>query len=235
MPEYIEQIEIIIDDREQKSEVFGFLAKAENVNVNIRRLSLGDYRVNNRLLVERKTVRDFALSVIDGRLFRQTIRMANSDLRGVVILEGSAAEFSQTGVTRVAAQGALVTVALILGIPVLHSTGAAETAKLIVFAARQLEVIANGGVYRSGYRPKDRRRRQLFILQGLPGVGPERADRLLSSFGSVEKVITASCLELQTVAGIGKGLARKIRGVVSAPAPPKQIWKDRQKGDVSLC
>jgi len=119
------------------------------------------------------------------------------------------------GVTREAMQGALITVSLILGIPVLRSKDAFETAKLIVYSARQVTSMVKGGVYRLGYRSKNKRKKQLFILQGLPGVGLERAGRLLDTFGSVEAVISASSSELQSVNGIGNGLADKIRWAVS--------------------
>ena len=64
-----DRITVIADDREIKSEVIHFLLEMKNVSVAIKRLSLGDYLVDNRLLFERKTLNDFALSIIDGRLF----------------------------------------------------------------------------------------------------------------------------------------------------------------------
>jgi len=208
-------INIIADDREHKSEVIESLMGIENVEVCIRRLSMGDYQVDNRLIVERKTLKDFAVSIIDGRLFRQTICLANSNSKSVLIFEGMAIDIVDLGMTREAMQGALITVSLILGIPVLRSKDPSETARLIVYIGRQIESAARGGVQRQGYRPKNKRKRQLFILQGLPGVGPERAERLLAMFGSVEAVISASSSELQSVDGIGKSIADKIRWAVS--------------------
>ena len=139
---------------------------------------------------------------------------------GVLILEGTIKDLGEPGVTREAMQGALITVSLILGIPVLRSKDASETAKLIVYSARQVTSRARGGVYRHDYRPKDKRKKQLFILQGLPGVGLEKAGRLLDTFGSVEAVISASSSELQSVYGIGKGVADKIKWVVSEQMQP---------------
>ena len=208
-------VNIIADDREQKSDVIKTLLDIENVDVHIKRLTIGDYQIENRVIVERKTLKDFAISIIDGRLFKQMIRLAGSTLTGVLILEGTGKEIVEIGVTREAMQGALITVSLILGIPVLRSVNASETAKLIVYIARQLESIARGGVHRQGYRPKDKRKKQLFILQGLPGVGPERAGQLLDKFGSVAAVISAESDELQTVYGIGKNVADKIKWAVS--------------------
>jgi ERCC4-type nuclease len=212
-------IHIIADDREHKSEVIQSLLQIEDVDVSIERLTMGDYQIDNRLIVERKTLKDFAISIIDGRLFKQMIRMANSKSESVLILEGTAGDIADLGVTREAMQGALITVSLILGIPVLRSKEPSETAKLIIFIARQIESMARGGVHRKGYRPKNKRKRQLFILQGLPGVGPQRAERLLARFGSVGAAISASSSQLQSVDGIGKNIADKIRWSVSERAP----------------
>ncbi len=206
---------IIADDRECKSEVIVSLMQIEDIELSVQRLSMGDYQIDNRLIVERKTLKDFIISIIDGRLFKQMIRLANSDSKSVLILEGTASDIAEYGMTREAIQGALITVSLILGIPVLRSKDPSETASLMVCIARQIESIARGGMQRQGYKPKNKRRRQLFILQGLPGVGPERAERLLSRFGSVEAAISANSSELQTVGGIGKSIADKIRCVVS--------------------
>ena len=166
------------------------------------------------------TLKDFAISIIDGRLFKQMIRLANSNSKAVLILEGTVSDTTEIGMNREAMQGALITVSLILGIPVLRSKDSSETARLIVYIARQIESLAGGGVQRHGYKPKTKRKRQLFILQGLPGVGPERAGRLLDSFGSVEAAISASSSELQAVDGIGKSIADKIRWAVGEEMKP---------------
>jgi len=57
-------------------------------------------------------------------------------------------------------------------------------------------------------------------LQGLPGVGPERAGWLLDSFGSVEAAISANSSELQAVDGIGKSIADKIKLAVGEEMKP---------------
>ena len=213
-------INIIADDRECKSEVIKSLLQIEDVKVCIYRLSMGDYQIDNRLIVERKTLKDFAVSIIDGRLFKQMLCLANSKSEGVLILEGTVSDMVEIGMTREAMQGALITVSLILGIPILRSKDPSETAKLMVYIGRQIESMAMGGVQRHGYRPKNKRKRQLFILQGLPGIGPGRAGRLLDRFGSVEAAISASSSELQSVDGIGKSIADKIKWAVGEEIKP---------------
>lgn len=206
---------IIVDDRECKSKVIMSLSEKENVNISVRRLPVGDYQISNRVVVERKTIKDFGKSIVDGRLFKQMIRLASSTYQGVMILEGIAADTVDLKMTRASMQGALITVSLILDIPVLRSKDPSETARLIVYVGRQLNSITRGGIQRHGYRPKGSRKRQLYILQGLPGIGPEKAGRLLDRFGSVEAAVTASSTELQSVEGIGKSIADRIRWVVS--------------------
>ncbi|MDJ0989586.1 MAG: ERCC4 domain-containing protein [Desulfobacterales bacterium] len=208
---------ITIDDRERSSGVPQALAAMDKVTAVIRRLPLGDYEVDGRLLIERKTLPDFAVSVIDSRLFRQMTRLAMSPYKGVLILEGRSRDLLKTGIRREALQGALITTSLVLGIPVLRSFNPGETARLIIFAARQLKFAAAGGLTRSGYRPKGRRKRQLYILQSLPGVGPARAARLLDHFGSVWKVLNASVESIAGVEGIGPETARGIQQIVREP------------------
>ena len=181
---------------------------------------MGDYQIDNRLIVERKSLKDFAISIIDGRLFKQMVRLANSMSEGVLILEGTVSDTVELGMTRESMQGALITVSLILGIPVLRSKDPSETARLIVYIGRQIDSIARGGVHRHGYRPKNKRKTQLYILQGLPSVGPEKAGRLLDRFGSVEAAISASSSDLQSVEGVGESIADKIKWAVSEEMKP---------------
>jgi len=208
-------IRVIADDREHAGGVIGELQKREGVEVEVRRLATGDFVVEKRFVVERKTLADFSRSLLDGRLFKQVTALVRAGQRAILILEGSSAEFGTLATTRDSLQGALLTVGVFFGISVLWSRDPAETARLIVYLARQAQRVARGGLSRSGYRPKGRRARQLFVLQGLPGVGPERAARLLDRFGSVQRVATASAEELAGVKGIGPSTAKRMRWILA--------------------
>jgi len=209
------KITIIADDRERQSQVIGFLSDMPDISVQISRLATGDYLADNRLVFERKTLKDFAISIIDGRLFKQVARLANSRYKPVLILEGTGRDLSENGIRREAMQGALISISLIYGIPVLRAMNPHESARLINYATLQIRAIAGGGLSnRGGYHPKTKSKRQLFILQGLPGIGPKKAKNLLDRFGSVEKIISASIEELQLIDGIGKNIAEKIKWAV---------------------
>jgi ERCC4-type nuclease len=204
-------VHVVADDRELAGGVIDAPRNLPGVVLDVRRLACGDYRVEDRLVVERKTLADFARSVVDARLFRQTVAMTRSSHRGILIIEADGTDLAATGLSREAMQGALITVGVFYGLAVLRSGGPGETAQLLLCLGRQARKYAHGGLTRPGYRPKGRRARQLFVLQGLPGVGPGRAAGLLDRFGSVQAVAAASAEELDAVPGIGEGIAARIR------------------------
>ena len=57
--------------------------------MEVERLTLGDYLVDNTFLFERKTLPDLAESIKQGRLFSQALRLAESKLSVALILEGT--------------------------------------------------------------------------------------------------------------------------------------------------
>ncbi len=209
-----DRVRIVADDRENAGGVIGALQRHEKVALTVRRLRVGDFLVGECCIVERKTLRDFARSVVDARLFRQASAMVGEGRRPVLILENGEADLASLGVSREALQGALITVSAFFGLAVLRSRDIEETARLPVYLGRQAQARVDGALGRPGYRPKGHRARQLYVLQGLPGIGPERAERLLERFGSVERTMAASAEELGAVEGIGPQIAERIRGCV---------------------
>jgi DNA excision repair protein ERCC-4 len=217
----VNRILLIADDRETVSGIPDLLAKMPEVNLGIERLVAGDYRVEEAVLIERKTASDFAQSLITGRLFEQAARMGRSMLRPAYILEGKSADWSALGVRREALQGALITLTLVFDIPVLRAVDAAETARLIFYAGQQLARLRSAKV-------KRKRSRQLRLLQTLPGVGSERAKLLLEHFGSIRSCFEAGADELQKIEGIGPKTAQAIWDTVheGSPAYPHRVAFD---------
>lgn len=210
-------IPIQVDDRESQGLVLRTLRQCADFEVTVTRLPLGDYRVDGRFLFERKTMPDLVAAIIGGRLFSQALRLARTSLRPAIILEGTARDLAASGMRWEAIQGALVTVTLFCGIPLLRTRTSEETVRTMLYAARQAQAAALGSLPRPGYRPRGKRARQIYIIQGLPGIGPTRARRLLERFGSVEAVIKAGSEDLQSVTGIGERVADRIRWAVEEP------------------
>jgi ERCC4-type nuclease len=210
-------IHITIDDRERRGPVPSALKAHGGFRVEIRRLAIGDYCVDESLLFERKTLRDVVCSIADGRLFSQALRLVKSSQPAALILEGRGSDLCAGGMRREAIQGALLNVSLFIGLPVLRTRDPAETVRTMGYAARQCHALAHGALPRHGRRPKGKAALQSHILQGLPGIGPQRAARLLHRFGSVEAAFLADAEAIAEVDGIGPVVASKMRWAVEEP------------------
>ena len=183
-------------------------------------LQYGDYSIAGQLSFERKTAEDLGRSIIDGRLFRQMSALRLRAKRPVLLIEGLQPLSSPSGVPWHAVRGALVSVAVVCGVPILAADSPEESAEIMVIAARQMARTTSVAHVRPGYRPKGWRRRALFILQGLPGVGPGRAGALLDAFGSVAAVMAADAERLVGVSGIGSRVSGNITTAVGTEPPP---------------
>jgi DNA excision repair protein ERCC-4 len=211
LPIVRERTRVVVDHRERPSGIVEILTQRADVSVTIESLTMGDYCVDGAVLLERKTASDFAQS-----LFRQARRLANSHLRAAYVIEGTSAEWAGLGVSRDALQGALITLMLIFDLPVFRSAGPVESARLIHFIGSQLVRLRDPGyaLYRQA-KAKRKKNRQLRILQSLPGIGSDRAKRLLESFKTVRACFCATPAELIEVEGIGPKTAAAIDKVIN--------------------
>ncbi len=144
---------------------------SEEDSVSVETLRVGDFLINKQWVFERKTLADLCVSLVDGRLFKQAVGLLQSEYHPVYILEGSSKDLKAAGVRREAVQGALITLSVFFGLPVLRSMSPDETVRLMRYTAEQGVRFSEGGVQRSGYRPKGKKARQLYVLQSLPSIG----------------------------------------------------------------
>ena len=205
---------IIADYREQESACFQFLEKNPFIDLHIKALSVGDYEIGD-FIFERKTLADLAKSIIDGRLFNQMSRLLSNKKQAVYLIEGRPEKMGARGVSRAALQGALINITLTHNIPVLYALTPEESSSLILYTTQQQNMIRQGECHRFGYAPKNKMKRQLYILQGLPDIGKKRSKLLLAHFGSVKKVMNATTAELTQIKGIGKISAKKIYDIIN--------------------
>jgi DNA excision repair protein ERCC-4 len=185
-----------------------------DIDLAVQRMTVGDYEVGGSSLIERKTVSDFAQSLVDGRLFQQAHRLRATGWPCALILEGRLADPIQLQVRRECIQGALISLSLVYCIPTLRALDAEETARLLVYAAGQLERDVAGSAVMRKPRCSRRRRTQLFVLRSLPGIGPKRASALLDRFGSVMAVLNASQDDLAAVPGMGPSVIQKLKWAI---------------------
>lgn len=208
-------IRVVVDSRETNSDVVRKLIDL-GVELKIETLKTGDYVLSDRCIAERKTASDFCASIIDGRLFTQITSLRDSYEKPFVLVEGETL-YGLRNVLPQAIVGALATILVDHGVPVVRTESGEETALLLASIARreQLENKREPRV-RVKHRPATVKEAQEFVVAGLPNVDAVRARRLLEEFETVEQVFTKSEEELTQVHGIGKKTARRIREVIGS-------------------
>lgn len=205
-------MKIEVDYREKASGIVDLLRK-EDVILEIRKVSYGDYIINDSITIERKTSRDFLISIIDGRLFNQLSNLKRHCANPILLIEGNPYK-SDLNFEPPAIKGALLSAQAIWYIPVIFSRSKEDTKDILLMIGRQEETYTDVVPLRGGYRPKRLKSKQLYVLQGLPNVGPMLAKRLMEHFKSVAKMMNATVEELTKIDGIGRISAGRIREVL---------------------
>lgn len=198
---------IIADNREKSSGVPTLLSN-EGIYVEMSQLYVGDYIVNNEIIIERKTNIDFVQSIITGHLFDQCVRLRKTNKLSLIIIEGSPYK-TRHKIDPKAIKGAILSVTLSWQIPIIHSYGKKDTVRLIIMSAMH-QTESPIYIRRTGIKPKKLQRQQHYFVQGIPGVGSELAQRLLVHFGTIEKIVTSDIKKLLLVDGIGKAKATRL-------------------------
>ncbi|MEB3851739.1 MAG: helix-hairpin-helix domain-containing protein [Desulfurococcales archaeon] len=212
------RVRVYADKREEQS---GVPAELEKLGVLVIRkvLPLGDYLVSDDAVVERKTVRDFASSLVDGRLFDQARRLAEAYGHVYYIVEGSPRYLTRWGDRGHQTLAALTSLIVDYGAQVLWSDGPHSTAYLIAQLARRYQEERGGASVAVHHKPRLEGVEdwQVYIVQAFPGVGPKTARAILEYFGTLEEFCRAPLAELSKVPGLGEKKAERIRAILSTP------------------
>jgi len=205
--------QLSVDHSERHSALLQAARRSGAFHVRMVHLETGDYLIDDEVLVERKTISDFVASLVDGRLFPQTARLAHSRYRSLLLIEGPRPP-SMPKVHPHAVEGAVVSLAAVWRLPVLHSSEPEHSLLILRLLADQVTRSHQPVLRRFDRKPTRHASRRLFLLQGLPGVGPALASRLLDHFGSIERIVNADVSALAEVPGIGPRKATLIRELV---------------------
>jgi Fanconi anemia group M protein len=213
--EGIQGPEIVADDREAASRVVEQLSEL-GARLELRRLEHGDYMVGDRILVERKTARDFADTLVERDLFGQIRDLAVASSRPILIIEGGDI-YTARDVNPAAIRGALAAIAVDLGVAVFFTPDELGTAQMILTLARREEGDRGERKVHPYKSYRSLREQQEYILASFPSVGLRNARLLLAHFGSVKAVLDADGQALMAVKGIGEKTARQIVEIARQP------------------
>lgn len=220
----MEEIKIYIDNRERNSRIANILAN--KCTIEEKQLPVGDYLLSKRVAVERKTADDFISSIADGRLFRQLEELKENFRMPLMIIEGNRLFNNDRKMHPNAIRGALASVTLDYGVPIIQTENNLETAEMLIAIAKREQLDRKKNVAVRGRKAKrSANEMQEFIISGLPKINRAKAKALLKHFGTPERIFTASREELMEVGGIGPKLAKKIR-LLMTKAYEKSILED---------
>jgi Fanconi anemia group M protein len=211
-------IVVYADAREAKS---GVVKKLHELGIAVRaqNLEIADYVVSDRVAVERKTAEDFLEGLVnkDRDIFTQLLRLKKSYPKPILLIEGENI-YCKRAIHPNAVRGALATIAVDLGIPVLHTLSPEDTAELIAaIAKREQESRERAIVLHAGKTKKTLKEQQEYIVSAISDIGLIIARNLLGHFQTIERIATASEEELIRVPKIGKKTAKKIRQLMATP------------------
>lgn len=202
---------ILVDVREPERIVE--MLKSMGVELHTRRLSIADYVITHSsysIAVERKDANDYLNSILDGRLFDQVYNLSKSYEVSFICIIGTP-DFVR--LKKEAFLGSLLSIALktkgrVVPVQFENEFDFCLALKLL---NRQVE---NGKVTAFPMLRKFKVEDSIAMLTAIPGIGVEKARRLLNRFGSVYNIVNASIADLMKVEGIGEKQAKRIYNFV---------------------
>jgi DNA excision repair protein ERCC-4 len=217
-------VRIVVDERERRSRIPGLLRQAGAVT-DFAHLKVGDYVISTETAIERKTIHDLLNSIYDGRLLVQCSDLVQHYAKPVIIIEGNILnlvdasssfedKFSNDRIYLISET--LARVALDFRIPMINAPYAEYTSQLLVTMLNKAteEGKKNGPLLKRIKKSNPVQIQQLSILSSLPGVGDILAVRMLKSFITPRRALTASAAELARIPGFGSARAIKVRKVL---------------------
>ncbi len=206
----MDRVIIFVDSRENN---IGEYFKQYGCEVQRKMLLCADFLVSDRVCIERKTVSDFKKSITDKRLFQQLRKMKEDFEKPILIIEGKESLYGtlQPNIIR----GALSSITVDLGVPIIWTRDMADTAGIVYWIARREQVMEKReNVLRNKKVPTTIGGKQEYLVSSLPSISAVRAKALLEHFKTPENIFNASEEELRKVKGIGKKIAKEIRKVI---------------------
>ena len=229
---------ITVDHREGNSTLPAML-KLRGHEIKIESLPVGDIRISDRVLIERKTARDLVDSIIDGRLVNQARKLRDAAQKPLLIVESLETERLHPN----AVQGAMAWITLDLGLPVIMTGSPEQTARFVSVAAKREARILDlliASSRRSHVEPEKSAikaaseeilaiisgeenegelsrkwdqevvTKRVNILAELPGIGPVTAAKIMEAAGDIMGLCHLSEHELTSIDGVSSIQAKDL-------------------------
>lgn len=204
-----EQVTLLVDTREQDEEenVFDAVERNEGVESwSLSHLEAGDFLVEEASVVmERKTMSDYASSILKGRLGEQIEKMQDTGMAPYILVEddlSEAEELSHTQLAPESIRGHMASTMAREGIPVIPCSDLDTLIDMTVRLGRKYVEEPGSEQLSSGTLGKDVPAAKR-IYGAIPNVGPSMADKLYENFPTVIQLVHATDKEILDIDGAG--------------------------------
>jgi ERCC4-related helicase/ERCC4-type nuclease len=229
---------IVIDHREANSTLPAML-KLHGHDITMQHLTVGDIRISDRILIERKSARDLVDSLIDGRLIHQARRLHSAAPRPLIIIESNETHRVHPN----AIHGAMAWITLDLGLPVVMTGSPEQTARFVSIAAKREARVLDLVMGHVRKKPNDAEKSAIAaasveimsiingetddgplarkwsnevlaqrtkVLAELPGIGTKTAKKIMSAVGDIMSLCAMSEHELTKIEGVSSIQAKDL-------------------------
>ena len=208
---------LFIDSREPQ-DVTSYFSK-EFKEVERRQLPIGDYLIENTVIVERKSVMDLLSSVLDGRYEAQMMQLSvRNDEVPLLFVHGSAYDIGEmTKHLRLKSNpwdiitGAIASATARYGIDVVFSESRDQGFMILVKYMKKLQQKRRSAVKFSNKKKLDKR---VLIVTAVLHTSPAIARALLESYGSIPNILNSDLQGIEGIRGIGHKKAAELREVL---------------------
>ncbi len=217
-------LHVIIDKRERKlMEVLD--RKKDKITYESKQLEIADILISNEVAIERKEGFDFIASIKDNRLFEQLLRLKETYITAILIIEGlNDMVFENTGMNINSILGALSFVSYKLGISVIPTRHLEDTAIVIERIAYREQVKDDMPLlYRSAPKKMSLQERRYFMMESLVDIGPKKARLLIDTFKTPYDAISA--IKSTKIKYTRNGNPKGISGIIKQKGLKGFSWK----------
>lgn len=185
------------------------------VPTDVRRLAVGDY-IAGAAIVERKSVRDLHLSIIEKRFWPQIGRLSRATRHPYLLVEGT--DLDAGPLRPASVRGAILAVQE-LGIGLIRAEGPEDSALwLEILAGRNRPRRRSARVFASSASSPPEA-----MLAAVPGISVVTARALLNHFGSTAAVLGADPSEWLSIRGVGPKRSQALTDMLAAsPRTPSR-------------
>jgi len=204
---------ILIDHRERNIEIIKEFEK-DKIPFEITSLYNADFVISN-IGIERKTKYDFLTSIIDKRLILQLKGLKEYFDKQLLILEGQENIYSIRDFHPNSIRGMISSIIMDYQIPIIYTENPRDTASFlkVIHSRFEKERVETSLINKKSFF--DTSKQQEFIIQSLPGIGPNLSKALLKEFKTIKSVINADEEDLIRVDKIGKIKAKNIKNILN--------------------